>query len=558
MSLLPLLAHLHPEAIVARRGDDAITLRRFLADIARVVAVLPDCRHMLNLCADRYHFAVGLAANMVTGRISLLPSTHTPETLRQMAAFAPDCQILSDGGEADAHRYPLPVTAFPTLSTAAEAVTGERDVPRLAPAQHIAWVFTSGSTGVPQPHRKCWGRLAISTHATAAALGLDPTRPATFVGTVPPQHMFGFESTVLLSWLTGGAFDAGRPFYPADIAATLAHAPAPVVLVTTPFHLRTVLDEGIPLPTIDRVISATAPLPVELAHRAEAGFGAPLFEIYGSTETGQIATRRSATTPTWTLTRDVQLTVSAGKYWISGEQIDAPTPLGDLIEIVDARHFSLRGRNEDLINIAGKRTSLDYLNRQLCAIPGVRDGAFHLPAAERDGHVTRLAAFVVAPDIHEAHLRAALRERIDAAFMPRPLIYRDSLPRNATGKLPRASCEALLAAHYQARGKARHARSRSLTLAADHPACVGHFPGRPIVPGVVLLDRAARALAAESGLQEPCWRVGSVKFIRAIKPGVDVQLEWQAPGANGAIAFSLSDGAGVIASGSLNPATGAA
>jgi acyl-coenzyme A synthetase/AMP-(fatty) acid ligase len=454
VSLLPLLTHASPAAVVARRGDDAITLARFLADIARVVAVLPDCRHMLNLCADRYHFAVGLAANMVTGRISLLPSTHTPETLRQMAAFAPDCQILSDLGDEGANRYPLPVTALPKLSTADEAVVGTLEVPHLDPDQHVAWVFTSGSTGIPQPHRKCWGRLAISTHATAAALGLDPARPATFVGTVPPQHMFGFESTVLLSWLTGGAFDAGRPFYPADIAATLARAPAPVVLVTTPFHLRTVLDEGLRLPPIDRVISATAPLPPELACRAEEGFGAPLFEIYGSTETGQIATRRSATTATWTLTRDVNLTAREEKYWISGEQIDAPVALGDLIEIVDARHFTLRGRNEDLINIAGKRTSLDYLNRQLGAISGVRDGVFYLPDDERDGHVTRLVAFVVAPGMDEAALRAALRERIDAAFMPRPLIYLDHLPRNATGKLPRASCAALLAAHYQQKGKA--------------------------------------------------------------------------------------------------------
>jgi 3-hydroxymyristoyl/3-hydroxydecanoyl-(acyl carrier protein) dehydratase len=98
--------------------------------------------------------------------------------------------------------------------------------------------------------------------------------------------------------------------------------------------------------------------------------------------------------------------------------------------------------------------------------------------------------------------------------------------------------------------------SATLTIAADHPACVGHFPGRPIVPGVVLLDRAARALAAEFGWVEPCWRLGSVKFIRAVRPGVVLQLEWQAPGANGAIAFSIADDAGVIASGSLSLATG--
>ncbi|MDT9071646.1 AMP-ligase, partial [Escherichia coli] len=71
--------------------------------------------------------------------------------------------------------------------------------------------------------------------------------------------------------------------------------------ITTPFHLRTLFDEGVALEPIGLVVSATAPLPVELAHLAEARLGAPLLEIYGSTETGQIATRRSAVTQEWTL-----------------------------------------------------------------------------------------------------------------------------------------------------------------------------------------------------------------------------------------------------------------
>lgn len=445
VSRLPLVSHTDPDAVIARRHGEAISLRRFLADIERVGAMLPATGHVLNVCTDRYHFAVGLAASMVSGRVSLLPSTYTPDTLRHLAAFAPDCEVLTDG---DSTRFSLPAVAFPALCRADELPAAMPPVPRLDPAQLVAWVFTSGSTGAPVPHRKTWGRLVNNVCAEGIALGLDHTRPATLVGTVPPQHMYGFESTVLVAWQSGAAFDAGRPFYPADIAATLARTPAPAALITTPFHLRTLFDEGVALSPVELVVSATAPLPTELAREAEARLGAPLLEIYGSTETGQIATRRSAVTTEWTLFPGIRLDTRDGQTWADGGHIEVAVPMSDVIEQVDARRFLLKGRHADLINIAGKRTSLGHLNQQLLGIPGVRDGGFHLPDGERDGHVTRLVAFVVAPGLTEVELRAALRERIDTAFMPRPLIFLDALPRNATGKLPRETCEALLQAHF--------------------------------------------------------------------------------------------------------------
>jgi acyl-coenzyme A synthetase/AMP-(fatty) acid ligase len=444
VSSFPLVSHTDPDALVARRHGEAISLRRFLADIERVTAALPDCGHILNVCADRYRFAVGLAASMVSGRVSLLPSTYTPETLRHLAAFAPDCQILTDG---DPAQLSLPAVSFPALCEAQDVPATMPAIPRLDAAQLVAWVFTSGSTGTPVPHRKTWGRLVINVRAEGVALGLDPARPATLIGTVPPQHMYGFESTVLVAWQSGAAFDAGRPFYPADIAATLASTPAPAALITTPFHLRTLFDEGIALTPVALVVSATAPLPVELAQAAEVRLQAPLLEIYGSTETGQIATRRSAQTEQWTLFPDIRLEERDGQTWADGGHIEVAVPMSDVIEQAGNGRFLLRGRNADLINIAGKRTSLGYLNQQLLSVSGVRDGGFHLPDGERDGHITRLAAFVVAPGIDPASLRAALRERIDPAFMPRPLIFLDTLPRNATGKLPRDTCEALLRAH---------------------------------------------------------------------------------------------------------------
>ena len=316
----------------------------------------------------------------------------------------------------------------------------------LIPAHHpAAYVFTSGSSGTPLPHRKDWGDLVACAHAEARQLGLQPRRRFTLIGTVPPQHMYGFESTLLLALHNGIAFGAAHPFYPADIAGALEAVPGPRILVTTPIHLRALLESGITLPRLDLLLSATAALPRDLASLAEARMGAPLQEIYGSTETGQIASRRSAQSDRWTLFPGVRLQVGEGTAVAHGGHVSQPTPLHDVIESIDAEHFLLHGRMADLVNIAGKRNSLDYLNHQLNAIPGVVDGAFFLPSEAGARDVTRLMAFVVAPTLDAAAIRAALRERVDPVFLPRPLLHVESLPRNRTGKLPRAALQALAA-----------------------------------------------------------------------------------------------------------------
>ena len=62
MQRIPLLVHDSPGAVVAYSGGKAITAQRFLADVAVVSSLLPAGRHVLNACADRYRFTVGLAA----------------------------------------------------------------------------------------------------------------------------------------------------------------------------------------------------------------------------------------------------------------------------------------------------------------------------------------------------------------------------------------------------------------------------------------------------------------------------------------------------------------
>jgi acyl-coenzyme A synthetase/AMP-(fatty) acid ligase len=440
MPSLPLVSHASPDSIIARRADGAVTLRQFLAEVGQLAARFPAGSHLLNMCSDRYRFSVGLAAAIVAGKVSLLPSTHTPEVVRQIKDFAPDVFCLTDD---DRCAVDLPQLRYPVMGASHDAFA----VPQIDSRQRIAVVFTSGSTGIPQPHPKTWGALVGSVQAEALRLGLLHTTPCTLIGTVPPQHMYGFESTVLMAWLSGNALSHAQPFYPADICQALAAVPAPRVLVSSPLHLRALLDAGLALPEMSLVVSATAPLSAQLAQDIEARWNAPLMEIYGSTETGLIATRRPTQGTEWQLLPGVTLVVEDDGVRACGGHIETPTAMNDRIEPIAEERFLLHGRSADLVNIAGKRHSLASLDHLLNTLPGVVDGAFYMPDETRPDHVTRLAACVVAPGMDAPYLLAALRERIDPVFLPRPLLLVDALPRNSTGKLPRAALQALFQTH---------------------------------------------------------------------------------------------------------------
>ena len=405
-----------------------VALADFRRDVAQLARQLPDRQHVINLCADRYRFTVGFAAALMRGQISLLPPNLTPDFRAQLAQRYRGLYCIA---ESPAVSPELETVLFPArrddhgAAPPAPCVQGDRIA---------AIVFTSGSTGEPVANRKSWRSLVNGAAAETSRLGVQPG--LALLGTVPPQHMYGLESTVLLAIQGGLALHAGRPFFPADIRVELGALPRPRGLVTTPVHLRALLAETDPLPALDFLLCATAPLSPQLAAAAELRFATPLYEIYGCTEAGQVATRRTVASAEWHAFDGVELRQDERGTWVRGGHIESEILLSDVVELSGAGKFLLHGRIADLVNIAGKRTSIANLNFHLNSIEGVRDGVFVMPAEERDG-VTRLMAFVVAPGLTAENVLSALRTRIDSAFLPRPLCLVDALPRNTTGKLPR-------------------------------------------------------------------------------------------------------------------------
>lgn len=417
--------------------DGPVALDAFLRRAHALARRLPEARHAILLCDDRHRFLLGFCAAALRGQAVLLPPSRAPGCIDDILARHPGSHCIDDGAVDEA----VAVDAF--------EAPGLPDVGVRAGALAVIG-FTSGSTGTPAGHAKTWAAFHASTAQNAATLRhLWPAgETPSLVATVPPQHMYGMELSVLLPLFAGFAVHAGRPFFPHDIVRALHEAPSPRLLVTTPVHLRALLDAcesdpSLAPPPLAGIVSATAPMPAALAAAAEARFGCELREFFGSTETCVIASRRTARDEAWTPLPGVRLQPRPGGTEVQAPQLDAAVMLADLVELDDAGRFLLRGRDTDLLEIAGKRASLGDLTRRLQAIDGVADGVVFPLEPDPATGVRRLAALVVAPGLDEARILGILREGIDPVFLPRPLRRVAALPRNATGKLPR---DALLAA----------------------------------------------------------------------------------------------------------------
>ena len=421
-----------PEEILAIGPHGAIPAARFRRDVAALAALLPEAGFLVNLCTDRYRFMVGFAAALLRGQVSLMPAAATPAVLRDLAAEYSGLYALTDG----------PPPALPHLAFPASLPEGGDALLSIPGGQPAVVLFTSGSTGKPKPVTKSWSVLVHSARAAGERLGAGAMRGGCIIGTVPHQHSYGLESVITLAWQHGLAVSTGAPLFAYDVRAALEAAPAPRLLVTTPVHLRALTADPGEMPALALLLCATAPLSPALATAAEAVFRAPLLEIYGCTEAGQIATRRTTQETDWHCLDAVTLHRDEACWWASGAAVEGIAPVQDEIEPTGDRHFRLGSRAAELVNIAGKRSSLPYLNHQLLSIPGVQDACF-LMDEDATQAVPRLKALAVAPGLTAAQILQALRERLDPAFLPRKLILVKALPRNELGKLLRADLLAL-------------------------------------------------------------------------------------------------------------------
>jgi acyl-coenzyme A synthetase/AMP-(fatty) acid ligase len=434
-----------PGALMAVREGVPLPFGGFAADVAHTAAAVRSAGVARGavLSADPYRFLVGLFGLMHGGATVVLPPDGLPNTLTGL------CDrfdvLLCD------EPPPLPIATLPIEEGRHDA----DPVGALDPATAMLAFFTSGSTGaakrIVKPLAMLNREIATLDALWGATMGCRPV-----VATVPHRHIFGL--TFHLLW----PLASGRPFtsHVDEMWETLlARGVADTVLVTSPAHLTRL--SGIPaLPPGHRparIFTAGAPLLAAQAHVAAGVLGVLPTEIFGSTETGAIATRTQiAGEEPWTLLPGIQVrTDDAGCMIVQSPYgpDGAPFVSADRIETLPDGTFHFLGRADRIAKIEGKRVSLIRLETELVALPLVDDVA----AVVLGGTPERLAAAVILSgegrvrlDVMGAFrlgrdLRRQLSRRLEPAWLPKSWRFVDALPRGAMGKRSDADIRALFA-----------------------------------------------------------------------------------------------------------------
>lgn len=429
--------------------DGIVDQKQFVSDLAVLRQQLQGAGSLCNLFQDRYQFALGIVSGLLNKQPIVLPPSLAPEAVRAAMAQSPDPVILSNSPEHDA----LAARASYDNIAATPLDNWDYATPLQGNSTQIR-VYSSGSTKQPKCNVKTWKMLRGGAAITDQIIqGLDalPTEIG-LLGTTPHGHMYGLEATIFATLGFGHCTYRDTIFYPADLEAAVDAARdcgiSKLVLVTSPAHLRFLEQAILAAPEIICVLSATAPFPQPLAQKLAARKNLKVMEIYGSTETGSMALRQTAFEEPWTLSAGFELRDTPETCLATAPHLSEPIPLEDQIKRHPDGRFSLLGRAGDMVSIRGKRSRLAALNAILSEISEISDGVF----LHDKRHESDALAIAVVPhqdsSLSEDEIRRLLRRHLlrhlDAAFVPKKLLFLSEIPRSPTGKITRATTLDLL------------------------------------------------------------------------------------------------------------------
>lgn len=441
----PLVAaavHLGRPAVIGGARD--WTWRQVHAAALALAGRIGGAATLCNLCNSRLGFLVTWLAALRRGCLQLLPPSGGHSDLVALLKSSDDPLIVVDDTQAIQPHWLKHARCLVNVPEASSIQLPDSEL-ALAPLWDapLVCLYTSGSTGKPEPQFRTLCQLALGAQVLGARLeqdvdgGLRALRQ--IVCSVPPQHMFGVETSVMLSLLHGIPVLECRPLLPADVRAAFERCGDGTAWVATPLHLRALAQAAEAVPHCTVVIASTMPLAPALAAQTEDLVGAPVLEIYGSTETGAVAMRRPAQQIRWRPLQGVRLGNTNEGTQVWGKHFPSPQTLADQVELDAQGGFDLMGRRGDMIKIAGRRASLTGLNLLLQDLPGLADGVFYLPATGMP--TERLVLIHAGTPLDPVATTAWLRERMDPVFLPRTIIHVDRLPRTDTSKLPRAALD---------------------------------------------------------------------------------------------------------------------
>lgn len=394
---------------------------------------------------------------------------------------------------------------------------------------------TSGSTGVPKTIIKTARQMQADATLLAQTFGATLSGASHWLHTVSRDHLYG---CLWCNFLPQALDPSPRPQPIATPEELLlfAHPGANLVLITTPTFLETFLqrEEAAQANGAFRaLITSGALLKAPLARRIRTTLGICPLEILGSTETGSVAWRKQEDSPLWNLFE----TISSGQTPDGRLVVDSPFcikrpyVMADAVAFESPRQFHLLGRTDRCVKIHEHLIALQTIEQALEQHPLVAEAH----AVASDKAIPRIWTLVRLTPEGKSRLRhstyaALIREinqslpsTLPACARPRRMRFVEDFPRNAQGKLPREAALDILEGPQEPvaelLNKAADELSIELTWPPDALCFQGHFPGLPVLPGVIQLNTVQRLIERHFHLPPFSGTISRLKFSAPIGPG---------------------------------------
>ena len=441
--------------------------------------------------------------------------------------------------------------------------------PTPAPENHLipdhaeAWLKTSGSSGEAQVIVKTAAQMQAEALMLADALPFG-RGGETVIGSVIPQHLYGFTFRFALALTMGWPMERRQAVYPENLlASTAAHEK--VVWIASPAVLNR-LGENRNWQSIGHkiagIVSAGGALPEATADLLQQAAVRP-FEVYGSTETGVIASRFER--QEWQPFKGVEIGQNEeGALWASSPWSPERRQTADLIE---QQHdgFLLLGRQDRIIKFEDKRVSLTQIEHELLRHPWIADA--HCGRHPQHQRIAIWAALnadgiTALRDQGRAAIADALKRHLaatqDTIALPRYWRFADSLPRNAQAKIASADFQTAFTVA-QTSPVWSKTSSEEETAAETFIGRVpldlvyfgGHFATFPLVPGVVELQWVRDLAARHPWGRQRVVRVENLKYQQFVRPHDEVSVELKYDEAKNKLSFKVSNGDNPCASGRI-------
>jgi len=378
---------------------------------------------------DKAVIAAALLASLGGGPPLLLPYAFSARSLDKMQRETGFTTAISDPGR----EFPEKVKI---LSPLQKLSSGTETNKTISPESELVKIFTGGSTGSPQ----VWPKTAENIFAEGFFLAnrYNITGQDCILATVPPYHIYGLLFSVILPLVSTATVIKDIPSFPDEISST-AIKNRVTILASVPAHYRALRDKKI---SLRLAVSSAGMLDegdnITFSRLNEKG----IEEIYGSTETGGIATRNRflgedyfTPFPTidWRI-KNHRLAVRS-PYISPGLPVDSEGffTANDRVNAEGFTQFSLGGRTDAVTKVGGKRVDLEEISTLIRGEPGV-DDCVVLALPEKGGREHRISVLIEGETVQTEKIRETLAATLEPYALPRRIKIIHRIPVNKNGK----------------------------------------------------------------------------------------------------------------------------